>query len=158
MAKLNNRGFTLVEVVSAVLLLSLTIGAMLMSFIVGRVSIAQARQSTQVMNLIRAKTEELVSGSYSDVQDEESSQVVIDPGADGEWDTDDDLYGTIWVTVADIRDIDKDGDFDEQEIDADGDGLNDFCKPVNVVVTWTFRTCGIDTPKIASLDTLITKR
>ena len=154
----DQRGFTLAEVVIAVLLLALVIGGMLTSFIIGRVSTFQSRYHTQAFNLLQAKAEELSVGAYEDVQDQDPTNVTIDPGADLTWGTEDDLVGTLEVDVADRMDMDGDGDSAETEIDLDGDGINDNCKPFHLDLTWESRSYGSSTQKTISLDSLIGKR
>jgi type II secretory pathway pseudopilin PulG len=154
----NQGGFTLTEAVIALLLVGLTVGGMLTSFLVGRVSAFHTRYHTQVMNLMQAKIEELTAGSYDNVQDQGPTDVTIDPGKDLKWGTDDDLIGTLRVVVADSMDLDGDGNTDEEEIDLDGDGINDHCKPICVSLRWRCHSLGGDPWLTSSLDTLIAKR
>lgn len=154
----NESGFSLTEVVIAMLLLGLVIGGMLTSFVMGRISAFQARHHTQAMNLLQAKVEELLAGDYEDVQDQGPVQVTVDPGPDLEWGTADDRFGTLQVEVGDRMDLDGDGDATEEEIDLDGDGVNDPCKPIRATLTWTCLSYGGETSITSSLDTLIAKR
>jgi hypothetical protein len=154
----NNGGFTLAEVVIALLLLGLSVGGMLTCFVMGRISAFHARYYTQAMNLLQAKVEELTAGDYAEVQDEGPREVVLDPGPDSEWGTSDDLMGILRVEVDDRMDLDGDGDTAEEEIDLNSDGTNDRCKPLHVELTWRCRSYGGDPSETASLDTLIAKR
>ena len=151
-------GFTLVEVVIAIILLGLVIGGMLTTFVMGRISTYHARYRTQVTNLMQSTAEELTAGTYDEIQSEGPINLVIDPGGDGEWGTDDDMNGTMVVQVADVNDLDFDGDTSEQEIDVDLDGENDTCKTVTIRLDWVCTSYGGDRPMSARLDTLISKR
>jgi hypothetical protein len=154
----NQIGFTLAEVVVALLLLGLTIGGMLTSFVMGRISVCHSRYHTQGMNLLQAKVEELTAGEYEDVKDAGPLEVSVDPGEDHQWGTEDDQIGNLWVIVGDRIDLDGDGDTDEEEIDLDGDEANDPCKPVRVELTWMSLSYGGYSPVTVSLETLIAKR
>jgi type II secretory pathway pseudopilin PulG len=154
----NEGGFTLTEVVIAMLLLGLVIGGLLTSFVMGRISAFQARHHTQAMNLLQGKLEELLAGDYDDVKDEGPVQVTVDPGPDLEWGTADDRVGNLRVDVQDHLDLDGDGDATEEEIDLDGDSVNDPCKPVRVTLAWTCLSYGGDRSVTLSLDTLIARR
>ena len=154
----NPKGFTLTEVIVALLLLTMATGGTLTAFLMGRVSSYHARYHAQAMNLLQAKVEELAAGSYKDVKDEGPLPAIIDPGLDLESGTKDDLLGSLWVQVNDRNDFDGDGNTAEQEIDLDGDGVNDPCKPVRVSLTWTSLSYGGDTPQIVSLETLIANK
>ena len=58
LSKLKNRkGFTLVEAVVAVLILGTALGALLASFMMGRMSVAVAKHRTEAMNHARAAME-----------------------------------------------------------------------------------------------------
>jgi prepilin-type N-terminal cleavage/methylation domain-containing protein len=151
-------GFTLAEVIIALLLLSLTAGGTLSAFLMGRISSYHSRYHVQAMNLLQAKVEELSGGKYEDVRDQGPLPAIIDAGSDLEWGTADDLLGTLWVEVNDSRDLDGDGDTGEEEIDLDGDGINDSCKPVRVSLTWTCLSYGGDTPMMVSLETFISDK
>jgi len=151
-------GFTLTEVIIALLLLSLTAGGTLAALLMGRISSYHSRYHVQAMNLLQAKVEELSAGSYEDVKDQGPLPVVIDPGLDLQRYTADDLLGTLWVEVNDGRDLDGDGDTSEKEIDLDGDGVNDPCKPIRVSLTWTSLSYGGDTPMMVSLETMIANK
>ena len=153
-----NEGFTLVEVVIAMVLLGLVIGGMLTCFVMGRISTFQARYRTQAMSLIQAKAEELTAGTYDAIQSEGPISLVVDPGSDGVWGTGDDMTGTMTVEVADVNDLDFDGDTAEQEIDVDFDGQNDACKAVTIQLDWTCTSYGGDRSMSEKLDTLISKR
>ncbi len=148
-------GITLAEAMVALALLGLTVGGTLTSFVMGCFSATNARYSTQGINLLQAKVEELTAGLYEDVRDQGPSQVTIDPGPDLEWGTDDDALGDLRVEVDDRSDLDGDGDTVEEEIDVDGDGGNDRCKPVHVSVTRTCVSFGGRTSVTVHLDTLI---
>ena len=151
-------GFSLTEVLIAVLLLGLAIGALLTSFLMGRVGAYRARYQAQSVNLVQAKIEALSAGAYEAVQDEGPVEVTVDPGLDLEWGTADDLLGELRVEVGDYQDLDGDGDRTEEEIDVDGDGENDFCKPVSVSMTWQCLSFGGDRSVTIFVDTLIAKR
>ncbi len=151
-------GFTLAEVAIAVLLFGLTVGGLYSAFLMGRVATFRARHQAQVTNLLQAKLEALWAGSYDDVQDQDPTEVIVDPGSDGEWGTSDDLVGRLRVEVDDRMDLDDDGDRTEEEIDLDGDGTNDPCKPVHVSLTWESFSFGGHRSLTVSLDTLIAKR
>ena len=151
-------GFTLTEVVIAVLLFGLTISALYTSFLMGRIATYRARYQAQAANLIQASLEQLSVGHYDNVQDQGPIDVTIDPGMDLEWDTDDDLVGQLLIEVDDRMDLDGDGDTTEEEIDLDGDGTNDPCKPVHVSLTWMCLSFGVERPVTVSLGTLIAER
>ena len=110
-------GFSLTEVVIAVLLFGLTIGALYTSFLMGRIATYRARYQAQAVNLLQANLEQLSVGPYDGVQDQGPTDVTIDPGLDLEWGTDDDLVGQLRVEVDDRMDLDGDGDTTEEEID-----------------------------------------
>jgi len=158
MKTIDKNGFTLIEVVVAVLLLALTIGGMLTSFIMGRIATYQARYNTQAANAIQLKVEELSAQLYDDVKSQGPIEYALDPGGDLEWGTDDDVSGQMWIIVEDRRDLDGDGDKSEEEIDVDGDGLNDPCKPVRVNVIWPCLTFSGEQNRLLSFETLIAKR
>jgi len=151
-------GFSLTEVLVALLLLGLTIGALLTSFLMGRVGAYRARYQAQGVNLVQAKIEELSVAAYDAVQDEGPVEVTVDPGLDLEWGTEDDLLGELRVEVGDYQDLDDDGDRSEEEIDVDGDGENDPCKPVSVSLTWQCLSFGGDRAVTIFVDTLIAER
>jgi hypothetical protein len=151
-------GFTFPELAVAVLLFGLVLGGLYMSFLMGRVAAYCARHQAQSALLLQAKLEELYAGPYADVVDQAPTPVIIDPGPDHEWGTDDDLVGDLEVVVKDLTDLDGDGDVTEAEIDLDGDGTNDACKPVRVTLTWQSYSFGHDRTLTLSLDTLIAKR
>jgi prepilin-type N-terminal cleavage/methylation domain-containing protein len=151
-------GFTLAELAIAVLLFGLVVGGLYTTFLMGRVAAFRARHQAQSTLLLQAKLEELYVGAYADVQNEGPTEVVIDPGADREWNTDDDVVGDLVVLVQDVLDLDGDGDTTEAEIDLDGDGTNDECKPVRVTLTWQSYSLGHDHTQTVYLDTLIAKR
>lgn len=151
-------GFTLTEVVIAVLLFGLTIGGLYTSFLMGRIATFRARYQAQAANLLQASLEQFSVGAYEDVQDQGPTDVTIDPGPDLEWGTDDDLIGQLRVEVDDRMDLDGDGNTAEEEIDLDGDGTNDPCKPVHVSLTWMCLSFGAERAVTVSLDTLIAER
>lgn len=151
-------GFTLIEVVIAVLLFGLTIGALYTSFLMGRIATYRARYQAQAANLLQSSLEQLSVGDYENVQDQGPTTITVDPGTDLEWGTDDDLVGQLLIEVDDRMDLDGDGDTDEEEIDLDGDGTNDACKPVHVSLTWMCLSFGVERPVTVSLDTLIAER
>ena len=151
-------GFTLIEVIIAVVLLGLTIGAMLTSFVMGRVSVYKSRYYTQAVNLIQARAEGLTAGVYDDIRDEGPVDIIIDPGADLEWGTGDDLTGTLEVEVEDSLDLDGDGNTVEEQIDTDGDGVNDPCRPFRISLSWLSRSYGNDTWVTVFLDTVVSER
>ncbi len=145
------------EVVVSLLLLGLATGGLFTSFLMGRISSYHSRYQTQAINLLQAKVEELAARAYDDVQDEGPVPVAIDPGSDLEWGTTDDLRGNLWVEISDHNDLDGDGEAAEEEIDLDGDGVNDPCKPVRVRLTWASLSYSGDAAMNASLETLIAK-
>ena len=151
-------GFTLVEVVIAIILLGLVIGGMLTTFVMGRISTYHARYRTQATSLMQSKAEELLAGTYDEIQSKGPIDLIVDPGKDGEWGTGDDMNGTMVVEVADVNDLDFDGDTSEQEIDVDLDGQNDTCKAVTIRLDWFCTSYGGDRSMSARLDTLISKR
>ncbi len=155
---LSEAGITLSEAVIALLLLGVTVAGMLTSFVMGRISASHARYHAQAMNQLQAEAEELTAGPYEDVGDQALTQVMIDPGPDLQEGTSDDLFGGLLVEVGDRFDLDADGDTTEEEIDVDGDGVNDPCKPVRVSLTRTFLSFAGPTSVTVSLDTLIAKR
>ncbi|MBN1919467.1 MAG: prepilin-type N-terminal cleavage/methylation domain-containing protein [Verrucomicrobia bacterium] len=138
-------GFTLVELAVAVLLFGLVVGGLCTTFLMGRVATYRARHQIQASLLLQAKLEELRAGSYEDVLDWGPVNVVLDPGRDIEWGTDDDLTGEIQVEVLDL-------------IDLDGDGEKDTCKLVRVTLTWQSYSLGGERTLSVFLDTLIAKR
>jgi len=156
--KLRRGGFTLIEVAIAVVLLALIIGGMLTCFVMGRISTFQSRYRLQAMSLVRAKAEQLLADEYDDVQSEGPIDLVLDPGQDGQWGTDDDMNGTMWVDVADLLDLDGDNDTAEPEIDVNGDGQNDQCKAVSIRMDWTCPIYGSAKAMSTSMNTLIAKR
>lgn len=151
-------GFTLTELVIAVLLFGLVVGGLYTTFLMGRLAMILARHQAQSTLLLQAKIEELYVGAYDDVKDQGPTEVTIDPGSDCEWGTDDDTVGQLQVIVQDLMDMDGDGDTAEAEIDLDGDGNNDNCKHVRVSLTWQSYSFGYDRTLTVSLDTLIAKR
>jgi prepilin-type N-terminal cleavage/methylation domain-containing protein len=151
-------GVTLVEVMIALLLLGLTIGGTLTSFVTGRISAFHARYHIQAMNVLQAKAEELAWGAYESVTDQDSTSVVLDPGPDLQSGTADDVLGELRVQVDDRMDLDEDGDTGEEEIDVDGDGINDRCKPVHLTLSWRYKSFGGFVSVTGPLHTIIAKR
>ena len=95
------KGLTLVEMVISALILGMTLGAMLGTFIIARIGATKAKHRIEVMNLLRGKIEELKDTDYDDIVDEGTEPVSIDIGPDGVRDTDDDLVGEQSVSVED---------------------------------------------------------
>lgn len=58
MGEANRRGITLVEILISILILGISVGAMLGSFVIGRVSATKAKHHIEAMNYARAAMEE----------------------------------------------------------------------------------------------------
>lgn len=98
------KGLTLVEMVVSVLILGLALGAMLGSFVIGRISATKAKHRIEAMNLLRAKMEEIKNTPYSNIVDEGPVTVTIDEeeGLRGTRvvDVDDDGYKEVEVVIS----------------------------------------------------------
>lgn len=68
------RGVTFIEVVISLLLLSITIGAMLGAFLIGRVSAARAKHRIVAINLCRDKIESVKALPYDQIGDQAGSE------------------------------------------------------------------------------------
>ena len=137
----SERGFTLIEVLFSSIVLAAVLSAMVGTFVLGRFSAAKARHHAQAMNLLREKVEELTSLPYANVVDEGPTAIILDSGLDV-GSAVDDIMGTLQVQVEDSLDLDGDADTVEEQIDVNGDGLNDLCKPVTVTMVWQENSLG----------------
>ncbi len=133
-ARTQNSGFTLAEVLIAVILSALVILPMLTSFLMGRMSTDVARHRTQAMNLIRARLEYLNSKGYNYVNqlppEEQVEYISLD-----ESEGDNALSCTRTTAVTDV----------------DGDDLLE----VEVTVTWNERRLGGEHTVSESVMTLL---
>jgi len=150
-------GLTLVEALVSMLILGITVGAMLGVLMIGEVSAVKAKHNIEAMNLLRQKMEELKNTSYDDIKTVSAQNISIDIGQDLVRETSDDLWGVILVEVRDKNDIDGDSDTTEAEIDINGDGINDSCKPIYITISWTYPSWGGHSNVSEELVTLICK-
>jgi len=139
---MNQKGIGFLETLISILILSIALGTMLGSFVIGRVGATKTKQRIEAMNLLRKKAEELRNIPYSNIVSVGATNISIDIGPDVVEGTTDDLVGTITVEVRDKNDFDGDGGTSENEIDIDGDGINDLCKPVHITISWISRRWG----------------
>jgi Tfp pilus assembly protein PilV len=130
----DDSGFTLAEVLIAVILSALVILPMLTSFLMGRMSTDVAKHRTQAMNLIRARLEYLNSKGYNYVNQLPSEEQVEYISLD-ESEGDNALSCTRTTSVTDV----------------DGDNLLE----VEVTVTWNERRLGGDKTVSESVMTLM---
>ena len=87
----NEKGVTFIEIMISALILSISIGGMLTTFVMGRVSVAKAKHRIEAFNLIQEKVEIIRDTSYSSIVSESSTPVTIDNA--GTTGTADDLIG-----------------------------------------------------------------
>ncbi len=102
----NKKGVTFIEIMISVLILSLSLGGMLTTFVMGRISVAKAKHRIEAFNLIQQKVEELRDTGYSSIPIGESSENVTIDNA-GTVATVDDLIGQrkVIVTGSDYKEI-----------------------------------------------------
>jgi type II secretory pathway pseudopilin PulG len=150
-------GLTLVEAVVSMLILGIAVGAMLGVLMIGEVSTVKAKHHIEAMNLLRLKMEELKNTRYDDIASVTAQNISIDIGQDLIRGTSDDLWGIILVEARDKNDIDGDGNTTEAEIDSNGDGINDSCKPIYATISWTYPSWGGSSNVSEELVTLICK-
>jgi type II secretory pathway pseudopilin PulG len=153
----NTLGFTLVESVISVLIIGIVLVALLTSFVMGKMGAMRARHQSQVMNVLRQQAETIVNQAYALVASQAAQSVTIDPGEDLTYGTADDFQGSLTVQVQDLNDLDGDGDTTENEIDVNGDGINDLCKPVTFTLTWTDYSFGGNQTVVQTIQTLVSQ-
>lgn len=167
---ISRKGFTLVEVMIAMACSVTLFAGLVTAFLSVKATNMFARHHIQAMQVIRGRIELLKVTPFAAIVTSPPAVVPFDAGPDGIfWNgigADDDLKGTVTVTVGDFLDMDNDGKtlnngptFDpaETSIDIDGDGANDplFAKPIRVEFTWNERVLGQNRICTASADTLI---
>lgn len=120
------KGFTLTEIIVAMLILSLAIAGIFGMFVMGRKPVAVIRRRAEGMNLAREATEELKSNinfnDFASFTSGDTSNTANDPGnfvpftalslpADfaSNW-------GGVWYYLIDNRDVDNDGTVDYKMI------------------------------------------
>lgn len=134
------KGLTLVEMVISVLILGLALGAMLGTFVIGRVSATKAKHHIQAMNLARARMEWIKDQSYAGLPRGVATVTPAYPYR----------ISDNPVTIDVGRDVDGDGDLDNDGDELTGSRITQI-KPigtpeeyleVTVTVTWTERLLG----------------
>ena len=96
----NEKGVTFIEIMISALILSISIGGMLTTFVMGRVSVAKAKHRIEAFNLIQEKMEIIRDTSYSSIVTELPASVTIDNA--GTTATTDDLIGQRSVNVNEV--------------------------------------------------------
>ncbi len=105
-----SKGFTLIEVAVTILIVALAVVGLLTSFVMGRLHTAVARHRNQVVNLVRARIEEVKAKGYDylnafDPNAFVETGVVLDIGQDRESPSDD----LTCTRTTHITDTDADG-------------------------------------------------
>ena len=105
-----SKGFTLIEVAVTMLIVALAVVGLLTSFVMGRLHTAVARHRNQVVNLVRARIEEVKAKGYDylnafDPNASVETGVVLDIGQDRESPSDD----LTCTRTTHITDTDADG-------------------------------------------------
>lgn len=96
-----NKGITLVETIVSILLLTISIGAMLGAFLIGKISVARAKHRISAINLARDKIEAIKGLSYAQIPSQAGSEsVTIDQGTPL---SGDELAGQRATTVSDAH-------------------------------------------------------
>jgi type II secretory pathway pseudopilin PulG len=113
MSENRRSGVTLVEMVVSILILGTTLGAMLGVFLISKVSVINAKYYTAVMNLARARMEDMKDQLSQDYNNTALRGVsTVTPSYPYQ-------ISNTQVTIDGGRDLDGDGDFS----DSDGDEL-----------------------------------
>lgn len=161
-------GFTLVEVLMAFGISALFVGVMAATFLGISSTNATAQSHVQASQVIRGAIEELKAGAFNAIgaapgytgnPPVRTTAVAYAAGPDNVFGTADDLTGTLTVTVADMLDMDNDGNTAEGWIDIDTQGpggVNDqIARPVRVAFTWAQPIAGADKQYSLFADTLV---
>lgn len=164
----DQRGITLVEVVIALGISMLFVGVLVNTYLGFRSLNASAKSHMQAAQVIRGAVEQLKADPFNGIgaapvyvgnPPVRTTVVAYDAGPDNIFGTADDLTGTLTVTVADLLDMDSDGNTTEGWIDVDTQGpggVNDnVARPIRVTFTWTQPIAGPDKNYSLSVDTLI---
>ena len=131
----NKKGVTFIEIMISALILSISIGGMLTTFVMGRVSVAKAKHRIEAFNLIQEKVEAIRDTSYASIANESPASVTIDNA--GTAATTDDLTGQRSVSV--------------NEVVVDG------YKEVTVTITWTEHKWGGSNQVSENVVTVVSK-
>ena len=179
----NKRGITLVEMLVSAVILGITLGVLLNTFVTGRVAAAMSRHHLQAMEIARQKMEELRELGYSRILSANFGQIQVTIDDGGTYNED--------VNFNDILDLAIDGDgnsisgtgedlngngaLDKRNTDdltgaltVSGDknsldlcGLNDDdvddALQIRIEVNWTERIWFQDKPQTEFIETYITK-
>lgn len=164
--RLSNRGVTLVEVLIAAGVALVVFVSILSTIMAITAMTMMSRHYTQAVHVVRGQIEELKGTAFAQIANT-TTVVSFDAGPDNIFGNQDDLSGTLTVTVRDALDMDGDGDTMESSIDVDGDGTNDcidfpvcanpYAKPIRVAFTWNARLWGMNKNMTVALDTLISQ-
>lgn len=130
--RLNQAGFTLLEVMITLLLAVALVASLLFASLGTRHSVRMAMIQSQALMLARTYVERIRATDYDDVEDDTVNNVTISNNATAS--TADDVKGTVTTDVTDN---------------------GNSTKTVLVTVTWTGKALGANTNRQVSLSTLV---
>ena len=155
MSRSSEAGYTMVEVMIAILVSVTLMGSMVMTFLTVKSINMMARHKIQATQLVRGQMENLKATPFANLADA-TMTASYDAGADGIYGTADDMQGTLTTLVADAMDFDNDGITAETQINVDGSGGNDTtARPIRVTFAWNERVIGQTRNMSVSADTII---
>ncbi len=130
----NEKGVTFIEIMISALILSLSLGGMLTTFVMGRISVAKAKHRIEAFNLIQEKVEEIKDASYGNIAvgTVTESNIIIDLGSSA---SGDELIGTRVTNVTTVTEG----------------------KQITVTITWTERKWGGSNQITESIVTIVSQ-
>lgn len=134
---MNNRGFSLIEVLVAILIAAFLITAVWTSFLFGTFNVNSTRHAAQAMHLCEARVEAMQAKTQGELQSLLGSSIAEQVGLDYSEDKSSAIACTRTTTVT----------------DDDADNVYE----VNVTVTWTDRYLGGTKARTVVLNTQIAK-
>jgi Tfp pilus assembly protein PilV len=93
-------GFALIETVIATLIMGITVGGLLSTFVMGRVNVAKAKHRMQATNIVQLQMEVFRNTQYGSIASQASTPVLLDNN--GTTGTGDDLMAAIRTDVVEI--------------------------------------------------------
>ncbi len=151
----NKKGFTLVEVMMAIVISVTMFGSMMAAFLAVKSINMMARHKIQAVQVVRGQIENLKAAQFSTVANGVQT-VSYDAGPNGTFGNADDMQGTLTTTVQDFMDFDGDGNKTETQINVDGIGGNDaVAVPVRVSFAWKEYVLGQSRNMSVFADTII---
>ncbi len=150
-----NKGFTLIEVLTALAVTATLLGSMVLAYL-GVQSINQmSRHKIQAVQMVRGQIEDLKASNFAAIT-AGTKAASYDAGQDGVFGTSDDMQGTLSTILQDVLDYDNDGNVTESLINVDNSGGNDtVALPVRVSFAWSEYVMGQNRNMSVSVDTII---